>query len=132
MPEFKPGDKVRCINAYGCHGITEGKVYEVRKMNGSGVGVELVTDDNGNKNTPYAHRFELVKEAAREFRIKLATGVIPNDFDFGQVGFTNGFPSKEHAIDIARRYFGDGTSFEVVEVVSAGSFTVRKTVEAAA
>ncbi|EML1602152.1 hypothetical protein RVY52_006975 [Burkholderia cenocepacia] len=66
--QFKRGDKIRCVDAYGWGGITNGNVYEVVGMSG-GLCVHLLKDDDGKSDSkPYAHRFELLK-AEPKFKV---------------------------------------------------------------
>lgn len=60
MHNFKIGDKVRCVSAWGDLALTVGKTYEVKRADSDFLNV--VEDDDGKSGEYFPHRFELVPE----------------------------------------------------------------------
>lgn len=97
------GDQIRCVNARGKSGFTEGSYYFAKDVSTSGTYVKVV-DDYGMVRNILCTRFELVAKA----KVKAA---------FGQVRAVT--VNKTDIIDVLTQYvqFGLGINATVEKVV---------------
>ncbi|MGA4005333.1 hypothetical protein ACI2US_03065 [Ralstonia nicotianae] len=118
--KFKVGDRVRLLESV-CSGLLiPGQVYTVRALRGSPhstpKGVYL--EGFSNYDWWFEHRFELVPEVPREYRLSRNGSIAASRHR-----------TTEAAAEAARSLYNDGVEFDIVEVVTVSKHTVRKVVE---